>query len=422
MKRLAESLFGLQKGERGTALLLAAYHFLLLLCLYPLKPVRDGLFITDRGTAELPLVFMLVAVATVPAGLGQRWLGRHYAHDRLTNRLTVGLVVVLLTVSGLAWAGVPGGAYAVYVYVSIYGVLATSQFWLFAGGLLTSAQSKRTFALLNLGGILGAVMGGELTGWLVHHLEAGAGAVLSIAAGLLLATVPLMAGIRRYHASTEGGAPEPSAEEGTLNPEPSIPSSDRSPAAGRETAIQHGARYVLVSQLLALKTGGDPPSTDTVDRSGLLPESKLRAQRRAALDALFDVLADWVPEAREADATDLRLALEVLHQSSDDVRSDAVSFLDGVLSGVLRRRLVPLLDDPDGHLALQNAPPVYRFAIPEFTPRDRSRFACVPAPNQAESAGVCPLPSGGPERRGGDCGSESEGRPLTRTMRPGSRS
>jgi hypothetical protein len=77
------------------------------------------------------------------------------------------------------------------------------------------------------------------------------------------------------------------------------------------------------------------------------------------------VLTDWLPEVQSADVSDLRLALKGLHHSSPDVRSDAVSFLDGLLTGTIRRRLVPLLDDPDGHLALKNAPPVYRFAVPD---------------------------------------------------------
>lgn len=625
MKRLTEHLFGLQPGERGTTILLAAYHFLLLLCLYLLKPVRDGLFLTDRGTGELPFVFLLVAAATIPASLLQRHLGRRFRLDRLTNRLTLAHVGTLLAVGTLAWVGVPGAAYAVYVYVSIYGVMATAQFWLFANGLLTSAQSKRTFAVLNLGGILGAVVGGELTGGLLEYAGLPPSALLFGAAGVLGATGPLVATIRRYRERQDDAAPLdavgtdaasdeadggllgrlrttiadyplvgwiaaivalmsvvstmldyqlktiafaafpgeaeltafmgrfygrvsvvalalqlllstglrryvrsasalwllPAAlalgttalllvpglaavallrgtdqslkhsidktgrellyvplpqavkrrikvpldlvidqgayglggllllgltsglglgavdlgwvvlavlgawigavlgarraylqqfrvsiqkalargrpavsEDGQARPPPtwacgegesegspaartmredaeanpqdgwSLVGADAPSAAKRERALQHGARYLLYGQLLALRAGAAPDDAPKIPRGALPSEPALREQRQRALAALFGVLGTWLPDGQRADPDDLRLALCGLRHPLPDVRSDAVSFLDGLLHGSIRRRLVPLLDDPDGRQALRGAPPLYRFAAP----------------------------------------------------------
>jgi hypothetical protein len=151
---------------------------------------------------------------------------------------------------------------------------------------------------------------------------------------------------------------------------------------------------VLLSQLLALKTGAEPPTDETVIRSTLPAESELRSRRQAALDALFDVLADWLPEVQAADAEDLRLALKGLHHSSPDVRSDAVSFLDGLLTGSIRRRLVPLLDDPDGHLALKNAPPVYRFALPNRAGETQPSAVQPTASNELpiDEPGLFPIP------------------------------
>jgi len=635
VKRLAEHLFGLQRGERGTALLLAAYHFLLLLCLYLLKPARDGLFLTDRGTGELPLVFLLVAAATIPASLLQRHLGRRFRLDRLANRLTLAHAGTLVVVGTGAWWDVPGAAYAVYVYVSIYGVMATAQFWLFANGLLTSAQSKRTFAVLNLGGILGAVVGGELTGGLLQNADLAPSALLFVAAGVLTATGPLVAGIRRYrerqdgvvradpsasaagrhvagggllerlrttiadypivgwiaaiialmsvvstmldyqlktiafaafpgeaelttfmgrfygrvsvvalalqlllttglrryvrstsvlwllpvalalgtttllmvpglvavallrgtdqslkhsidktgrellyvplpqavkrrikvpldlmvdqgaygvggllllglvsglglgpltlgwvvlvlvvawigavagarraylqqfrvsirrslaHTSPRSGVqsdngqaespPAPPYAEGdhrdaavplaapeeaerALREEWGLVGEEAPSAAKRERALQHGARYLLYGQLMALRTGAAPDDTPAIPPGQLPSELALRERRQEALADLFGVLVTWLPEDQRADPDDLRLALCGLRHPSPDVRSDAVSFLDGLLSGSIRRRLVPLLDDPDGRLALRDAPPLYRFAA---SPRTR-RYA-----------------------------------------------
>jgi ATP/ADP translocase len=623
MKRLTERLFGLQRGERGTALLLAGYHFLLLLCLYLLKPVRDGQFLTDRGTAELPIVFMLVTAATIPASLFHRWLGQRFQGDRLTNVLTIGQGAVLLAVSALVWTGVPGSAYAVYVYVSIYGVLATSQFWLFAGELLTSAQSKRAFSLLNLGGILGAIAGGELTGWLLDGGVLPPSGLLAVTVAVLAGTLPLVIGIRHYHeqngpsegrtapsddgataaddgetdpdagplgmlrrlrrtvdeyplvgwiaalvgllsmvstvldyqfktiasaafaseasltaflghfygrvslvalglqlllstggrryirstsvlwvlpvalalgttalflvpglaavtllrgtdqslkhsldktgrellflplpdevkrrlkvpldlgvdqlayglggllllglvsglgvdavplggvvlglvavwcavvygarraylqqfrdaldaslvqwgAGSGDGQAAPAEEQAlrhmTLNGKPLDPqdgsgevaAETHSPAAERERGLRHGGRYLVLGQLLALRTGAEPPDGAAVDRDALPREAALRRRRQQALDDLFEVFIDWLPEVEACSADDLRLALAGLRHEDAAVRSDAVALLDGVLSGTLRRRLVPLLNDPDGRRALEQAPPLYRFAL-----------------------------------------------------------
>jgi ATP/ADP translocase len=646
MKRLTEHLFGLQRGERGTALLLAGYHFLLLLCLYLLKPVRDGQFLTDRGTAELPIVFMLVTAATIPASLFQRWLGRRYRLDRLTNVLTLGHGAVLLGVSALTWAQVPGSAYAVYVYVSIYGVLATSQFWLFAGELLTSAQSKRAFSLLNLGGILGAIAGGELTGWLLQNGVLAPSGLLGVTVLVLAGTLPLVAGIRRYH-ETHGHAAATAPDEETTDHETAdheadpaatgpaamvrrlrrtvaeyplvgwiaglvallsmvstvldyqfktiataafsgeaaltaffghfygrvslvalglqlvlsmggrryvrstsvlwilpvalalgttalfvvpglaavtllrgadqslkhsldktgrellflplpaavkrrlkvpldlgvdqgayglgglllfglvsglgVPAADLGalvlllvaawigvvvgarraylqqfraalwdavPAPGasgdgraddqlpglrageegqalarggaggpggasrdgtendhdsrqREVALRHGGRYLVLSQLLALRTGAASAGQGAVGTSALPREATLRARRQQALDALFEVLIDWVPDRQDCRPEDLRLALAGLRHPSSDVRGDAEALLDGVLAGPIRRRLVPLLNDPDGHRALDQAPPLYRFALAGRTegaarPRTNARGRSLP--------------------------------------------
>jgi hypothetical protein len=200
--------------------------------------------------------------------------------------------------------------------------------------------------------------------------------------------------LQQFRATLRGAVPSlqslptesPSETAASLLGLPHVPEgnsgSRTSGAAGRETAIQHGARYVLLSQLLALRTGAEPPTDETVACSALPAEPELRSRRQAALNALFDVLADWLPEVQEADAADLQLALEGLHHSSPDVRSDAVAFLDGLLTGSIRRRLVPLLDDPDGRLALKNAPPLYRFSVSDRAGAIR-RSAAPPPTSQA---------------------------------------
>lgn len=84
-----------------------------------------------------------------------------------------------------------------YAWVSIYGLLVTSQFWLLANALFTSAQSKRVFTVLSGGAILGAIIGGEVTGLLVETLGVASESLIWVAAVLLFGATLLAHWIRR---------------------------------------------------------------------------------------------------------------------------------------------------------------------------------------------------------------------------------
>ena len=100
MNRILAALFGLRFGERRMALMMTAYHFLLLVTLYVLKPVRDSLFLSQRGAVELPFVFMLTTVAVLPVAALHVRAGRRLPLSRLVNGVAVILIVNLL---GLRW-------------------------------------------------------------------------------------------------------------------------------------------------------------------------------------------------------------------------------------------------------------------------------------------------------------------------------
>ncbi|MEC4680256.1 MAG: Npt1/Npt2 family nucleotide transporter, partial [Nitrospirota bacterium] len=72
-----------------------------------------------------------------------------------------------------------------YIWVSIYAVLGTSQFWLLANTIFDPAQAKRVFWFLNLGGILGAMTGGEVTSLIIRHLGVQTENLLFVCMGLL---------------------------------------------------------------------------------------------------------------------------------------------------------------------------------------------------------------------------------------------
>lgn len=198
MNRLLQSIFGLRPDERSVALLMALYHYLLLLTFYLLKPVRDSLFLAERGAMELPFVFILTTVLIIPvAGLHTRF-GQSVNLGRLIHGVSLFLVVDIVALRWLITFEAAWVAYALYAWVSIYGVLVTSQFWLLANAVFTAAQAKRVFALLSLGAVLGALTGGEVTGLLVDELGVPSRDLLWLAAVLLVGTTGLVGLIRQH--------------------------------------------------------------------------------------------------------------------------------------------------------------------------------------------------------------------------------
>jgi ATP/ADP translocase len=197
MGRLLGSLFNLRSGERPLALWMALYHVLLLVSLYLLKPVRDSLFLSSRGPDELPFVFILTTIVVVPVAWFHARAGRRVRVGALIDGASLILVVSLVGMRGLLGVGGAWTAYLLYAWVSIYGLVVTSQFWLLANALFTAAQSKRVFSVLSAGAILGAIVGGEVTGLLVDAVGMSSENLLLAAAAVLGAATGLGAFLRR---------------------------------------------------------------------------------------------------------------------------------------------------------------------------------------------------------------------------------
>ena len=191
---------------------MAAYHFLLLVTLYLLKPVRDSLFLATRGPAELPFVFILTTAVVVPVAILHSRIGKRMALGTLIDTVSLLLILSLVGLRGLLSIGGAWVAYVLYAWVSIYGLLVTSQFWLLANGLFTSSQSKRVFTALSAGAIFGAIVGGEVTGLLVDEIGVSSENLLWVAGGVLFGATLLEYRIRSVYAQESKPAPNGSRE------------------------------------------------------------------------------------------------------------------------------------------------------------------------------------------------------------------
>ena len=229
MGKLLASIFGLRQEERELSLLMAVYHFILLVTLYLLKPVRDSLFLSEHGAGELPFVFILTTVAVVPVAVLHTRVSTWLHVGRLLDGVSLVLAASLVGLHGLLVLDTVWSAYALYAWVSIYGLLVTSQFWLLANAVFTPSQSKRVFAALSVGAILGAVAGGEITGVLVDVLGMESIDLLWVTAAVLTASVGLSRWIRyrhRQYGGTLGDQPaQADVQEGTSATEENEPGS-----------------------------------------------------------------------------------------------------------------------------------------------------------------------------------------------------
>jgi AAA family ATP:ADP antiporter len=105
------------------------------------------------------------------------------------------IVIGLLLKFGIAQKAV---LYVFYIGVAIFGVLATSQFWIMANLVFDPREAKRLFNFIGAGPIAGGIAGGYLAS-LVASSNLDGTDLLFIAAGLLLICVPLNNKIWKKH-------------------------------------------------------------------------------------------------------------------------------------------------------------------------------------------------------------------------------
>lgn len=186
MQKIFNSIIDIRKGEIAITVLMLAYYYLILVTYYLLKPARDSLFLVKVSPEQLPLVFIITALITAPVVL---------IYSKASNKLhlnklilyTIGIIILnLIILRWLVQINHPSVYYIFYAWVSIYGALTTSQFWLVANTIYDASQAKRIFSLLGIAGILGAFTGGEVTSIFVQTFSVSTENLLLFCIGFLI--------------------------------------------------------------------------------------------------------------------------------------------------------------------------------------------------------------------------------------------
>ncbi|WP_457021031.1 NTP/NDP exchange transporter [Luteimonas sp. A611] len=192
MRERISDLFNLRRGELAPVLIAGAFFFCILTALMMLRPARDALGM-ERGIDSVRWLFIGTALVTLAVNPLFGWL---VARLRRLHFISATYVFFALSLVGfwslLAFApGVVGArsGQVFYVWFSVFNLFVTMVFWALLADRFSSDQGRRLFALIAVGGTLGAIFGPWLASRLAQPL--GTPSLLLIAAGFLLLAVGL---------------------------------------------------------------------------------------------------------------------------------------------------------------------------------------------------------------------------------------
>lgn len=183
---LLQQAMNLRREEVVPVLLAALFFFFILSALMLLRPARDALGMA-RGIEAIRWLFIGTALVTLAVNPVFGWL---VARLRRLQFISATYAFFALGLCGF-WAllvlapevvgQVSGQVF--YVWFSVFNLFATMVFWALLADRFSADQGRRFFALIAVGGTLGAIFGPWLAARLAQPL--GTPGLLLVAAGFL---------------------------------------------------------------------------------------------------------------------------------------------------------------------------------------------------------------------------------------------
>jgi hypothetical protein len=138
--------------------------FLLGVSLVLYYSASNAIFLTRYGFVELPYVYIVNGLLVIAFGIGLAFLGRRVRFRAQTLVVNFFLAATILVL----WAGVRAGGSHAVIFVAaawfrLLFIYTTLGLWELAARLFDIRQAKRLFALVGLGVMLAAIIGGVLT-------------------------------------------------------------------------------------------------------------------------------------------------------------------------------------------------------------------------------------------------------------------
>lgn len=198
--------FDLREGEIQRAFLMQLNIFLIISTLLIVKSTVQALFVTTYGKESLPLAFVLAAIPAAIVSIVYTRVLSQVAFNKIiiaTLASSVGTLTVLGTLLIFnvftSWA-----IYVFYIWMTIFALLCTSQFWILANIVFNAREAKRLFGFIGAGAIAGGIFGGYLASALATFMTSES--LLFVAAGLLSLCIPITRSIWRQNVKESQGS------------------------------------------------------------------------------------------------------------------------------------------------------------------------------------------------------------------------
>jgi len=194
LQRVLFRIFAVRPGELMTFFLMSLYIYITISSYLIIKSVGRAMFLNKVGSDQLPYVYILVAIIV---GIIAAIYGRFSKKVPLL-RLILFTHAFILSNMAAFWIffslGVkaPWLFYTFYIWMSIFGVLVPSQFWLLANHVYDPREAKRLFGQLAGMAIAGGITGGYFVRLTVHIFGSKNMIIANIVAQCLLALLVLL--------------------------------------------------------------------------------------------------------------------------------------------------------------------------------------------------------------------------------------
>ena len=208
LDRLLGLFSDVRAGEGSRALLMLANIFLILVCYYIIKTVREPLILNTevpaflqrlgiRGPAEVKTYAAaaqaVILMAFVPA---YSWFASRVDRMKLIYGVTLFFAANILLFAVTVDTGVHLIGILFYVWVGFFSLSIIAQFWSYANDIYTKDAGNRLFPIIAVGMTAGTPVGA----WLAERmfsLGIAVHAMLYVAAGILLVTLAVYTIVNR---------------------------------------------------------------------------------------------------------------------------------------------------------------------------------------------------------------------------------
>ena len=183
-----KAAFNIEEGEAGKAAWMWTYLFFAVGGFVIGRITRDTLFMIEGGDRVRDMLAHMYYVAPLSVSAAA-WLYSRFAdkfrRDHVIQATTIFLGCGLLFLATFgATQGTEAFYIGLYIYVEIMGMFLTLQFWTFANDVIDSRQGKRLFGVIGTGGVVAAIIAGQVVRSAKNAL--GVGGLLFLCVGCLM--------------------------------------------------------------------------------------------------------------------------------------------------------------------------------------------------------------------------------------------